>query len=62
MNDFTIEELEEIANCVYAYEDLIHVSRPYILLRKIHRVIDNYCEHTYFATTKPVCTICNKEI
>jgi len=45
MNDFTKDELEKIAYYVYISGDLIHVSRHDILLKKLHSMIDNYCEH-----------------
>lgn len=49
MNDFTKEELENLANCVgeytstcsKGYHDLIYPE----LYNKIQSMIDNYCEH-----------------
>ncbi len=44
MNDFTKEELEDIANCVWIYDDMredegaLHAP----LLKKIQSMIDNY--------------------
>ena len=63
MNDFTIEELVDLHG--YIDDACAKFEEPdssYFLMDKIKAMIDNYCEHTYFATIKPVCTICNKEI
>jgi len=66
MNDFTLEELEYIANCVYVYDDLRDGSGHYILLKKIHSVIDNYCEHERTkevpSNSVIICTKCYKVV
>lgn len=65
MNDFTKAELADIANCVYVYDDLRDGSGHYILLKKIHSVIDNYCDHRMTSRTNlfvEVCQHCNKEV
>jgi hypothetical protein len=48
MNDFTKEELEEIAHNfgeIRAWSDTLERSWP--LLDKIQSMIDSYCEHDY---------------
>lgn len=45
MNEFTKEELEDIYNCVWIYDDLHDDSTHEYLLKKLKSMIDNYCEH-----------------
>lgn len=46
MNDFTKEELEDIKNCIWVYDDLRDDSTHAALITKIQLMIDNYkCEH-----------------
>lgn len=49
MNDFTKEELEQIACCVYAVcsSSMISEMNHGELYEKIQRMIDNYCEHIW---------------
>jgi predicted RNA-binding protein with EMAP domain len=47
MNQFTKEELESIANCIWVYQDLSDTGTYSDLLKKVQSIIDNYCEHDW---------------
>ncbi len=47
MNDFTKEELEDLKNCVWVYDDLRDESTHKELIKKLKSMVDNYCEHSF---------------
>ena len=50
MNDFTKEELKSIMYCVKQMK--IHIDGYNPLKSKIQSMIDNYCEHEWYETSK----------
>jgi hypothetical protein len=45
MNDFTIEELEELYFFTELHKNKYSLKYPEELIKKLQSMIDNYCEH-----------------
>ena len=59
MNDFTKEELEDIRNCVWCYDDLSEDGMHAELLKKIDKAIAAYPEPVEEKKPHPECPRCN---